>query len=94
MAASQTTIALPSELMDAVTKAVESGEYASGDDVVREALQEWVYNRTLSPETSAGLSELWRQAIENTLPGVSPDEVFDRLEREFQAMADKAASSH
>jgi antitoxin ParD1/3/4 len=94
MAASQTTVALPSELMDAVMQAVDSGEYASSGDVVREALQEWVHNRTLSPETSAGLGELWRQAIENTQPGVPADEVLDRLERKYQARADRTASSH
>jgi antitoxin ParD1/3/4 len=89
-----TTVALPSDLMDAVAKAVETGEYASNDDVVREALQEWVHNRSLSPETVADLGQLWRHALENAQPGVSADEVLNRLERKYQAMTDRTASSH
>ncbi len=94
MATAETTVALPPDLMDAVTKAVETGEYTSSSDVVREALQEWVHNRSLTPQTIADLGQLWRRSVENEQPGVSADEVLNRLERKYQAMADKTAQSH
>jgi antitoxin ParD1/3/4 len=94
MAAAETTVALPSDLMDAVAKAVETGEYASSSDVVREALQEWVQHRSLTPQTIEDLGQLWRHALEDERPGISADEVFNRLESKYQAMADKAAQSH
>jgi antitoxin ParD1/3/4 len=94
MAIAETTVALPPDLMDAVAKAVETGEYTSSSDVVREALQEWVHNRSLTPQTIADLGQLWRRSVENEQPGVSADQVLNRLERKYQAMADKTTPSH
>jgi antitoxin ParD1/3/4 len=33
---------------------------------------------------------VWRQALEDKTPGVPVDEVLDRLERKYQALADAA----
>lgn len=94
MAAAETTFALPPDLMDAVAKAVETGEYASSSDVVREALQQWIHSRSLSPQTITDLSQLWRRALEREGPGIHAEQVLDRLERKYQAMADQTAPSH
>ena len=41
------SIALPPEMAAIVRGAVETGEYASNSEVVREALREWTYQREL-----------------------------------------------
>lgn len=82
------SIALPPEMVSMVRQAVESGEYASSSEVIREALREWTHRRTLREEGLSELRKVWQQAMQDDSPGVSPDEVFDRLERKYQAIAD------
>ena len=49
------TITLPAEMAALIKGAVEGGDYASGSEVVREALREWKARRV--PDT-AGLAAL------------------------------------
>jgi hypothetical protein len=39
-----------------------------------------------TPQTIADLGRLWRRSVENEQPGVSADEVLNRLERKYRAM--------
>jgi len=41
------TVTLTAEMADAVRQAVQAGEYASGSEIVREALRDWTHNRAL-----------------------------------------------
>jgi antitoxin ParD1/3/4 len=84
------SIALPSEMVANVRKAVETGEYASSSEVVRDALQEWTLKRNLRQQSLDELRNVWRQAIEDKTPGAPVDEILDRLERKYQALADAA----
>ena len=84
------SIALPPEMISLVRQAVEAGEYSSSSEVVREALREWSHKRTLRKEGLEELRRVWRQALEDNSPGVSPHDVFERLERKYQAIADAA----
>jgi antitoxin ParD1/3/4 len=43
----QISIVLPNETVTALRKVVESGEYASSSEVVREALRDWTLKRSL-----------------------------------------------
>ena len=84
------SIALPAEMAAKVRKAVETGEYASSSEVVRDALHEWMLKRDLRQH---GLDELrngWRQAQQDKTPGAPVDEILDRLERKYRALADVA----
>ncbi|HVW77952.1 MAG TPA: type II toxin-antitoxin system ParD family antitoxin [Alloacidobacterium sp.] len=81
------SVALPAEMVAQVHEAVESGDYASSSEVVRDALREWTQKRNLQ---QAGLKELrrvWKQAIKNDSPGVGPKEVLSRLEKKYRAMS-------
>lgn len=49
------TITLPFEMAEIVKGAVESGDYASASEVVREALREWKTKRALQLQELAGL---------------------------------------
>ncbi len=87
------SIALPPEMVLKIRQAVDTGEYASSSEVVREALRDWTQKRILRENGLEELRRVWRQALEDSSPGVSPDEVFDRLERKYQAIADAAGTS-
>jgi len=82
------SIALPPEMVSLVRQAVETGEYASSSEVVRDALRDWTHRRTLRQQGIEELRKVWQQAMEDHYPGVDVDEVFDRLERKYQALAD------
>jgi antitoxin ParD1/3/4 len=84
------SIALPPEMVSMVREAVEAGEYSSSSEVVREALREWSHKRSLREKGLDELRRVWQQAMEDNSPGVSPHDVFERLERKYQAIADAA----
>jgi antitoxin ParD1/3/4 len=84
------SIALPGELAARVRKVVETGEYASSSEVVRDALQEWMLKRDLRQHGLDELRILWRQAQEDHSPGAPVDEILDRLERKYKPLADAA----
>ena len=78
------SIALPSEMVAALREAVESGEYASSSEVVRDALRDWTQKRSLRQQGLDELRQVWRQAMENSGPGVAVKEVLNRLERKYR----------
>ncbi|HTU49829.1 MAG TPA: type II toxin-antitoxin system ParD family antitoxin [Acidobacteriaceae bacterium] len=84
------SIALPSEMVSIVRQAVETGEYASNSEVVRDALRDWTQKRSLRQQGIDELRQVWRQALQSDSPGVSAEDVLDRLERKYKALA-KAA---
>jgi len=60
---SKVSVALTSEMNELVQQAVASGEYASGSEVIREALREWKLRRTLKLHEQAELRSLWSEAL-------------------------------
>ena len=82
------SIALPPEMVAFVREAVEAGEYSSSSEVVREALRDWSHKRAFRKAGVEELRRVWREAIADNAPGVSPHDVFERLERKYQALAD------
>ena len=82
------SIALPPEMVAVVRSAVDTGEYASSSEVVRDALRDWTQKRSLRQQGIEELRQVWQQAIKDKTPGGSADDVLDRLERKYQAMAD------
>jgi antitoxin ParD1/3/4 len=84
------SVALPKEIVSAVREAVDNGDYASSSEVIREALRDWTYKRNLRERGLEELRHVWKQAMDDDSPGVSPEEVFNRLEQKYQALADSA----
>jgi antitoxin ParD1/3/4 len=82
------SIALPAEMVSVVREAVDTGEYASSSEVVRDALRAWSQRRNLQREEVAALRRIWRQARADTRPGVPAKEVMDRLVKKYQSLAD------
>jgi antitoxin ParD1/3/4 len=86
--AEKISIALPSAMVVVIRGAVETGEYASSSELVRDALRLWAQRRSLQQQGVNELRQVWQEALSDPSPGVSADEVLDRLERKYQAMAD------
>ena len=57
------SIALPPEMVAVVRSAVETGEYASSSEVVRDALRDWTQKRRLRQQGIEELRQVWQQAI-------------------------------
>lgn len=81
------SIALPTEMVAVVRRAVETGEYASSSEVVRDALRDWTQKRGMQREEMEELRKVWRQAMENSSPGVPAKKVLDRLERKYRTFS-------
>ena len=86
------SIALPPEMVAQVRQAVETGEYASSSEVVRDALRDWTHKRQLQQSGIAELRRLWEQAREDNSPGLPADAVLDHLERKYQTLADASGA--
>ena len=87
------SIALPPEMVAQLRQAVETGEYASSSEVVRDALRDWTRKRQLQQNGIAELRKLWQQARADKTPGVSANKVLNQLERKYQALADAAGAT-
>ncbi len=57
------SVALTTEMAELVRAAVDSGEYASGSEVVREALREWKTRRSLLHAERDELRRLWAEGL-------------------------------
>jgi antitoxin ParD1/3/4 len=57
------SVALTAELNELVQGAVASGEYATGSEVIREALREWKQRRAHQHATDAALRQAWAEGI-------------------------------
>lgn len=79
------SIALPPEMASLLREAVESGEYASASEVVRDALRAWTRKRKLETLELGGLRRLIRQGVDSG-PSVDAERVFTRLESKYAAM--------
>lgn len=54
------SIALTSEQIASLKNAVETGEYATTSEVIREALREWQWKRNLRQDELDRLRRLWQ----------------------------------
>ena len=55
------SIALTGEQIRSLKAAVETGEYATTSEIVREAIRDWQFKRQLRQEDLRRLRELWDQ---------------------------------
>ena len=79
------SIALPPEMANLLREAVESGEYASASEVVRDALRAWKRKRRLETLELGGLRRLIQEGAESG-PSIDAARVFSRLDSKYAAM--------
>jgi len=59
------SVALTPEMAAIVRKAVETGEYASSSEVIREALRDWNRKRLLREKEIEEIRLLWNEGLES-----------------------------
>jgi antitoxin ParD1/3/4 len=86
------SIALPAEMVEAVKLAVESGDYATSSEVVRDAIRDWQIKRHIENANTAELRRLVQEGIDSLDrgEGIPAEEVFARLKERYSAMAKQA----
>lgn len=57
------SIALTPEMAAVVRQAVDSGEYASNSEIVREALRDWHRKRALQQQEIEEIRRLWTEGL-------------------------------
>jgi antitoxin ParD1/3/4 len=57
------SVALPTDMVNLLRRAVDTGDYASSSEVIREALREWKARRVTRAEALAELRTLWEQGL-------------------------------
>ena len=82
------SIALTTEMAAVVRQAVESGEYASNSEIVREALRDWKLKRVLHKQEIEEIRRLWHEGL-NSGPSrfASMAEVKAEARRRFEAQS-------
>ncbi len=86
------SISLPAEMVQAVNKVVDNGQYAAVSEVVREALRLWevdraendrVYNMAVKTYGLQLLREMVQEGIDSG-PGIDIDEDFARVRAQLE----------
>lgn len=72
-------VALTGEAAALVRRAVERGDYASGADLVQEALREWQLRRGVTDVERATLRRLWDEGVAS---GPGRHDGIDAIKRE------------
>ena len=78
------SVALTPEMTAMMRKVVETGEYASASEVVREALRDWTLRRMQRQQVIEMVGRLWDQGIESG-PAADGDEAFAGIRSRLEA---------
>lgn len=74
------SITLPRDMAEMIRGKVQTGDYASNSEVIREALRLLQEHEGLKAQRLAWMREKIERSINDPRPSVSEDEVFARLE--------------
>ena len=80
------SVAVTPEMAAAMRQVVESGEYATASEVMREALRDWRTRREQRERAIEELGRLWDEG-KHSGPSIDGDEVFRELSMELDLMA-------
>lgn len=83
------SVALTPEMAALVRDAVESGEYASNSEVIREALREWKQKRLLQLQNIDEVRQLWQEGIESGAGSYVDIEAIKQEERKRLGQANQ-----
>ena len=84
------SIALTPDMTTLVRQAVESGDYASASEVIRDALRDWKLKRAVDREMVEELRRLWQEGIDSGPPEPLDMEAIKREARARFEAAGKA----
>ena len=75
------SIALTKDMAVLVREAVDSGDYASASEVVRDALRNWKHKRALEGRQVAEVRRLWQEGLDSGCAGPLDMEELKRAAR-------------
>lgn len=78
------SVAVTPEMAATMREVVESGEYASTSEVVREALRDWKFRRIQREQAITELRRLWDEGIASG-PASDGEEAFAQLRTSLDA---------
>ena len=81
------SVALPSEMVIAIKEAVESGDYATNSDVMRDALRDWRMRRRVEEIEIEEMRRLVQEGIDSG-PSLDGEAEFARLKAKYAVTAD------
>lgn len=82
------SVQLSGEMAEVIEDAIASGDYASPDEVVRDAMRDWKVKRRVETVEIEELRRLYQEGIDSG-PGIDGEAVFERLRAKYAAMADE-----
>jgi antitoxin ParD1/3/4 len=82
------SVALPPEMVAIIRGAVDSGEYSSASEVVREALRGWKFKRKVEALELDELRQLVQEGIDSG-SSIDADLVFARLKEKYVAQSNQ-----
>ena len=86
------SVALTPEMAADMRKAVESGEYASASEVMRDALREWRTRRDERARALEELGRLWDEGIASG-PSVDGEVAFKRIRKKLASKSVRTSNS-
>jgi antitoxin ParD1/3/4 len=78
------SVALTPEMAVMMREVVDTGEYASASEVMREALRDWKYRRLQRAKAIEELGQLWDIGM-NSGPATNGEEAFNRIRQKLDA---------
>ncbi len=82
------SVALPHDMVESIRAAVESGDYATTSEVIRDAVRDWRLKRRVEAMDVEDLRHLVQEGIDSG-PSISAEEVFAKLRAKFAGVAKK-----
>jgi antitoxin ParD1/3/4 len=82
------SIALPHDMVEAIREAVDSGDYATTSEVIRDAVRDWRLKRRVEAIDLDDLRRLVQEGIDSG-PSISAEEVFAKLRAKLAGVAKK-----
>ena len=84
------SVALTSEFMVLLKEAVDTGEFTSASEVIRDALRHWKQRRAIAELSTGELRQLWQQGIAS---GPGRFKSIDSIKKEARRRAAKIAKA-
>jgi antitoxin ParD1/3/4 len=85
------SIALTGEQIGALKAAIETGEYATTSEIVREAIRDWQFKRELRQEDLKRLRQLWDQGKTSTISPVDFEAARQEARQRLAILAEDQA---
>lgn len=79
--AEKISVTMTPEMLRAIRESVESGEYASTSEALRDAVRIWQRERREYAERIKSIRARIRRSLDDPRPDVDLDEAFERIEK-------------